>query len=217
MSPGGRRRSPGGPPRLLGLTGGIATGKSTAARCFAREGARIVDADRVAREVVAPGSPALQEIRRTFGPEVIRPDGTLDRPALARRVFGDRRARARLNAIVHPRVAQEVDRQIEAAFREDPDGLVVYDVPLLFEGGLEGRCDLVVVVYVPRDEQKRRLMARDGLSPEEADARLASQMDIEEKARRADVVLDNRGSVEDLHRQIRELLRRLRRSWETGA
>ncbi len=201
----------GRPIRLVGLTGGIASGKSTAARVFEALGARVIDADRVARRVVEPGRPALAEIRQAFGPGVIRPDGSLDREALGRIVFSDGGARKRLNAIVHPRVAEEVERELAEALRADPRAVVVYDVPLLFEGRMEDRFDLVVVVHVHRELQERRLRARDGLGPEEALARIRSQMDIDEKARRAHVVLDNRGEPADLEEQVRRLMERIRR------
>ncbi len=195
---------------LVGLTGGIATGKSTAAACFARAGARVIDADALARAVVAPGQPALREIRREFGDQVLRADGSLDRAALAARVFDDPAARQRLNRIVHPRVERQVARELERIRREEPDALVVYDVPLLYETGIEDRFDSVVVVAVPRAEQLRRLAARDGLGPEEGRARLAAQLPVEEKAARADVVLDNTGSIAALQDQVDALVRRLR-------
>ncbi len=198
------------PRPLIGLTGGIASGKSTAARFFAEEGARVIDADRVARAVVAPGTPALAELRAAFGAAILGPDGALDRPALGRLAFGDPAARARVNAIVHPRVAEAVARELAAARAAAPETLVVYDVPLLFEAGLADQVDLVVVVYLPRAEQSRRLQARDKLSAADAEARLAAQLDIEEKARRADLVLDNRGAPADLRRQVQMLVARLR-------
>lgn len=167
----------------------------------------MIDADRLARRVVEPGRPALAEIREAFGAGVLRPDGTLDREALAAVVFGDEAARSRLNAIVHPRVEEAADQEIRSA---GPADLVVYDVPLLFECAMEARFEAVVVVYVPRDEQLRRLRVRDGLSAEEAEARLNSQLDIEEKARRAQWILDNRGSREDLRRRVEEWIRRWR-------
>jgi dephospho-CoA kinase len=197
-------------PKLIGLTGGIATGKSTAARFFAEGGARVIDADQLARRVVEPGRPALGEIREAFGAGVLRSDGSLDREALAAVVFADAGARSRLNAIVHPRVAEEADRVIRDVREADPEALVVYDVPLLFECAMQGRFDAVVVVYVPRSEQLARLRVRDGLSREEAERRLGSQLDIEEKARRADWILDNCGSPEDLRRQVESLIRRWR-------
>jgi dephospho-CoA kinase len=196
--------------RLIGLTGGIATGKSTAARFFEEAGVPVVDADQLARRVVEPGRPALEEIRRAFGDGVVGPDGRLDRAALGALVFRDRAARSRLEAIVHPRVAEEAEGEVQRLLAEAPEGVVVYDVPLLYETGAAGRFDLVAVVYVPRAEQLRRLRQRDGLSREDAERRLASQLDIEEKARRADAVLDNRGSREELRAQVRELVRRVR-------
>ncbi len=199
------------PIRLVGLTGGIATGKSTAARRFARAGLAVIDADQVARDVVRPGAPALAEIAAAFGPGVIRPDGSLDRDRLGRIVFADPGARARLNAIVHPRVHEEVEQRIAEARRRDPDGVVVYDVPLLFETGSEDRFDLVVVVYAPRGTQEARLMARDGLDRAEARRRIGSQLDIEEKRRRAHVVLENTGTPADLEEQVDALVERIRR------
>jgi len=206
------RRHACGPIRLVGLTGGIATGKSTAARFFAEQGAIVVDGDSLARRVVEPGSPGLEEILSAFGDEVLRGNGSLDRGALAAIVFGDERARKRLNAIVHPRIAAEAEREVRSARARDPEAIVVYDVPLLFETGMEQQFDRIVVVYVPRVEQFRRLTARDGLSAAEAETRLRSQWDIEEKARRADEVLDNRGSVEDLRKQVVDLFQR----WNAG-
>jgi len=196
------------PVRLVGLTGGIATGKSTAARFFAEQGAVVIDADVLARRVVAPGSPCLAEIREAFGEGVLSPDGTLDREALGAIVFGDEGARARLNSIVHPRVGLEADREMRAARERDPEAVVIYDVPLLFESGMEDRFDRVVVVYIPRTEQLRRLRARDGLTVKEAEARLQSQWDIEDKARRADDILDNRGPLGTLRQQVVDLLER---------
>jgi dephospho-CoA kinase len=195
---------------LIGLTGGIATGKSTATRYFAAADVPVIDADFLARRVVEPGRPALQEIRQEYGEGVIRPDGSLDRDALAAQVFRDSRARARLNEIVHPRVEKEAQREIEKILDANPEALVVYDVPLLFEVGMAARFDLVALVYVPQPEQKRRLMLRDGLSCDQAQARIDSQMDIAEKARLADVVLDNQGSVETLRLQIESLTERIR-------
>ncbi len=195
--------------RLLGLTGGIGSGKSTAARFFREAGATVVDADILARRAVQPGQPALEEIRRAFGEAVTHADGTLDREALGRLVFSDAKARARLNDIVHPRVQAMAEREIAEALAASPDGLVVYDVPLLFETGADARVDLVAVVYAPAEVQERRLRRRDGIGSEAVRARLRSQDDIEEKARRADVLLDNRGTPEDLRRQVMDLVEQL--------
>jgi len=191
------------------LTGGIGSGKSTAARFFREAGATVIDADILARRAVQPGQPALEEIRQSFGEAVIRDDGTLDREMLGRLAFSDVEVRARLNAIVHPRVQAMAEREIAEALAASPDGLVVYDVPLLFETGAEARVDLVAVVYAPAEVQERRLRRRDGMDAEAIRARLRSQDDIEEKARRADVVLDNGGTPEDLRRQVMELVEQL--------
>lgn len=209
-------RTPNAPPiRVIGLTGGIATGKSTASRFFAEAGVPVVDADQLARQVVEPGQPAWEGIRREFGDAVLQSDGALDREALAEIVFRDPDARKRLNAIVHPRVAEEAARQVKRLLAADPEGIVVYDVPLLFETGSENRFELVAVVYAPRSEQIRRLRKRDGLTAEAAERRLDSQIDIEEKARRAQVVLDNRGSQEQLQAQVLELIRNVKKGSPT--
>ena len=196
--------------RYLGLTGGIASGKSTASRAFRDAGATVIDADRVAREVVALGTPGLEQLRQTFGPEILGPGGELDRAALGRLVFPDPKQRSRLEAIVHPLVAAAVAERRRELQALDPHRLVVYDVPLLYEAGMEGEFDWVVVVYVPRTVQVERLLARDGISSAEAAQRLAAQLDIEEKARRADEVLVNTGTPEQMRRQVASLVARLR-------
>ena len=195
--------------RYLGLTGGIASGKSTASQAFRDAGVAVIDADRVAREVVALGTPGLERLQQTFGPEILAPGGELDRAALGRLVFPDPRQRARLEAIVHPLVAAAVAEQRRELHTRDPHQLVVYDVPLLYEVGMEGEFGRVVVVYVPRAVQVQRLLARDGISTAEAAQRLAAQMDIEKKARRADEVLDNTGTPEQLRQQVAALVMRL--------
>jgi dephospho-CoA kinase len=175
--------------RLVGLTGGIATGKSTFAAALRALGVPVIDADQLARRVVEPGTPALAEIAAAF-PGVVGPDGRLDRKALGARVFGDEAARRRLEAITHPAIraatAAETAR-LAAAGHE----LVFYDTPLLYEAGLDQGMALVVVVWAPREAQLRRLAARDGLAPGEAEARLAAQWPIEKKAELADAVVEN--------------------------
>jgi dephospho-CoA kinase len=170
----------------------------------------VVDADALARDAVAPGSAALAEIAREFGPDLLAPDGTLDRKRMAALVFADAEARRRLEAITHPAVrramAEEVAR-LAAAGHE----LVFYDVPLLFEVGLDRALDSVVVVYAPPEAQRARLVARDGLSVAEADARLAAQLSIGEKAARADFVVDNAGAPAELGPKADRLLHDLRR------
>ena len=192
---------------ILGLTGGIASGKSTVARMLEARGFAGIDADALARVVVEPGQPALAEIAARFGPQVLRPDGTLDRPRLGAIVFADAAARAALNAITHPRIAELLlARLAEALAGPQP---VLLDHPLLYETGSQALCTQVAVVYVDRDTQIRRLMERNALSREEALDRIGSQMDLEEKVRRADHVLDNRGTLEQTQRQVDELCRKL--------
>ncbi len=178
--------------RLVGLTGGIATGKSTFARALAALGAPVIDADRIAREVVARGTPALSAIACAFGGEMIGPDGELDRKRMASQVFADPAARARLEAIVHPAVREAMRRET-ARLAAEGRPLAFYDVPLLYEVGMDRQVDAVAVVWAPRDAQLARLRARDGLSQVEAEARLAAQIPVDEKAARADFVVVNDG------------------------
>ena len=189
---------------LVGLTGGIGSGKSTVARRLALRGARVIDADQLAREIVEPGKPALLEIAATFGDEILNPSGELDRNKLGALVFSDPKARARLNAIVHPEVANLSALRIEQAMREGAP-VVVYDVPLLYENGLESRFPIVVVVSAPESVQEARIRARDGLSSEDARARMAAQMPLSQKTEKADFVVDNAGRLEDTERQVDEL------------
>lgn len=202
---------PEGPIRRVGLTGSIATGKSLAAAAFARLGVTVVDADVLARNVVEPGSAALREIGEAFGPSVLAEDGTLNRAALGAIVFADPEARRRLESMIHPRVATAAEAEMTAALDRDPDGFVVYDVPLLFETALEGRFDLVVVVSAGPEEQRRRLGRRDRLPPGEIERRIASQQPLADKERRAHVVIENLGDPEELERAVRALAASIRR------
>jgi dephospho-CoA kinase len=195
--------------RLVGLTGGIASGKSTFAAALREAGAPVVDADRLAREAVRRGSPALDAIVGAFGPDVLGADGELDRPRMAARVFGDPAARARLEAIVHPAVRRAVAAETARLAAEGHD-VAFYDVPLLFETGLDREVDCVVVVHAPREAQRERLAARDGLAPAEAEVRLAAQLPVEEKARRADILVTNEGDVAALRAKAGPLLGALR-------
>jgi dephospho-CoA kinase len=194
--------------RLVGLTGGIATGKSTFAAALRALGVPVLDADQLARRVVEPGSPVLATIAQLF-PGVTGPDGRLDRKALGARVFGDETARRRLEAVTHPAIraatAAETAR-LEAA----GEPLVFYDTPLLYEAGLDGGMALVVVVEAPRQAQLRRLAARDGLSPAEAEARLQAQWPIERKVALADVVVENGDETLPLGPKAARLLADLR-------
>jgi dephospho-CoA kinase len=195
--------------RVVGLTGGIASGKSTLAAEVRALGVPVVDADAVARQVVAPGTPALAEVAATFGPEVLGEGGALDRARLAALVFRDPEARRRLEAITHPAVRAATTAEL-ARLAAEGHALALYDVPLLYEVGLQATLDAVIVVWVPREVQFERLRARDGLAPEEAEARLAAQLPLDEKAERADVVVDNTSPREALPGKAERLVAALR-------
>lgn len=180
---------------LIGLTGGIASGKSTVARRLYEHGAIHIDADQLARKVVEPGTPALAAIVEEFGAGVLRPDGALDREKLGALVFGDDEARAKLNAIVHPAVRALSAKLFAKAEAEDPDAIVVYDVPLLVEANVDHRFDLIVVTDAPRRTQVKRLVEQRGFDPLQAEARVDAQTGREERLRIADVVIDTDGSL----------------------
>jgi dephospho-CoA kinase len=182
---------------LVGLSGGIGSGKSTVARSLAARGALVLDADVIAREVVEPGGPGFDAVVARFGPELVGGDGRLDRAALARIVFDDARARRDLNAIVHPLVAAETQRRAAAG---PPGSVVVMDVPLLVEAARTGY-DVVVIVEAPEDVRLERL-ARRGMDPDDARRRMAAQASDAERRAVADVVIDNSGSPDDLERQV---------------
>jgi dephospho-CoA kinase len=196
--------------RVVGLTGGIATGKSTFAAALRARGVPVVDADALARAAVAPGTEALAEIVRAFGPAVLGPDGALDRKRVGAIVFSDPDARRRLEAITHPAVRRAMLAETAALAAAGHD-LAFYDVPLLYEVGLDSSLELVVVVWAPREVQRARLVRRDGLSEAEADARLAAQLDVDEKAARADAVIENAGAPAELGPKADRLLADLRR------
>lgn len=180
---------------VVGLTGGIAAGKSTVARSFAALGVPIVDADKLARDAVAPGSEGLREIVSVFGPDVLLADGSLDRKALGARVFADSTLRARLNAITHPRIGQLGARQIAEHGKTTPP-YVIYEAPLIVENNLHRAMQALVVVSVDPVIQLARLLRRDGLTESEAQARIAAQMPLEKKLEVADFVIDNSGEPE---------------------
>lgn len=190
---------------LVGLTGGVATGKTTVAAMFRRYGAVIIDADALAREVVKPGKPAWREIVRAFGERVLNPDRTLSRQALGRIVFRNPTKLRRLERIIHPRVAREQARLTRQAVRTNPRAVVVYDVPLLFEAGLDTRVDKIIVVTTDRDRQIARLKQRNGLTRAEALRRIKSQMPLAHKRGRADYVLDGTLPRKTLARAVRRL------------
>lgn len=204
--------------RVIGLTGGIGTGKSTVARMLEELGAVVIDSDAIVRELQAAGAPMLREIAAAFGDALLRADGSLDRAALGELVFRDAGARARLEAIVHPAVGRESARRLRDAVAAGAP-LVVVDIPLLFEtrrSGTPSRANLgveaVVVVYAPRGQQIERQLARSGYDRAEAERRADAQISIEEKRARADYVIDNSGSLADTERQVHALYDRFVRS-----
>ncbi|MBL8037492.1 dephospho-CoA kinase [Nitrospira sp. CMX1] len=175
---------------LIGLTGGVATGKSTVAKMFKECGAIVIDADALAREVVRPGKPAWREIRRRFGQSILNADRTINRQALGSLVFRHPMQRRVLERIVHPRVAREQIKLTREAARKDRHAVVIYDVPLLFEAGIDKRVEKTIVVTVDQNTQIARLKKRNGLTRAEALRRIRSQMPLTQKIRRADMIID---------------------------
>jgi dephospho-CoA kinase len=196
---------------LVGLTGGIATGKSTVSRLFVECGARLIDADVLAREVVTPRQPALQKIAAAFGREMLRSDGTLDRDRLAKVVFGDPKQLEKLNAIVHPYVAVAQEQRSREIAGKDPHAVVVYDAALLIEAGAHKRMGKIIVVTADEQTQLARLKARDHLSMEEAKRRVAAQMPLAEKVKAADYVIDGTLPLEQLRKEVRRIHDELKR------
>ncbi len=187
---------------LVGLTGGIASGKSTVSAMLAERGAEVIDADHIARQVVMPGMPAWCKIREHFGPGVLHPDGHIDRQALADIVFADKSKLALLNEITHPAIFARIADRLEGL--HDQDVVVVLDAALLLEAGLAQGVDVVIVIHSPREIQVERLAAR-GVGERDANNRIAAQLPPEKRLVRADIVIDNTGSLEDLGRRVDEV------------
>lgn len=198
---------------IVGLTGGIASGKSEAARHLSALGACCVDADAISHALTAPGGALLGVIRETFGDEVFLPDGTLNRRALGEVVFNDPAKRLILHSITHPAIQKAIMDDIERAVAEG-ENLVFINVPLLFETGMDALCDETWLISLDRATQAERLMARDGMTREQAEVRIDSQMPLEEKERRATVVIDNRRSVEKLNSEVGSLYQALKKRIE---
>jgi dephospho-CoA kinase len=195
----------------VGLTGGIAVGKSTVMRTFAELGAVCFDADAIARSVVEPGRPALAAVVRAFGPSVLADDGTLDRAALGEIVFANPERRRELEAILHPPIIAEQDRLIDEVRATSPGAIVIVDAALMIESGGYRRFDQLVVVHCAPEVQRQRLMARNGIAPEEADRRIAAQMPQDEKLKYATLAIDTGGTLDDTRQRTeaawRELVR----------
>lgn len=192
---------------ILGVTGNIASGKSSVCRELARRGAVVVDADQLAREVVAPGGPVLEQLVSAFGDDILTTDGHLDRDYLGALIFADSAARERLNAITHPAIAALAEKRLREL--SDSATLIVYEAPLLYEAGAEARVDKVLVVKIDPAEQLARLMARDDLDRDSAQRRIATQMPQQDKIDRADFVIDNSGPPQKTSEQLDALWHRL--------
>jgi dephospho-CoA kinase len=192
---------------LVGLTGGIGTGKSTVARLLRARGAVVVDADELARRALDPGTPGRDRVAEQWGDGVLLADGSVDREALASRVFDDAEARRTLESIVHPEVMRLIREEV--ARHRGTDDVVVLDVPLLFETGMDGVCDVTVVVAATEEEQVTRLTSDRGMAEEQVRARIAAQMPLERKEARADVVVRNDGSPDELAGRVETLWREL--------
>ena len=194
----------------VGLTGGIGSGKSAVSERLAAHGAVVIDADKAARAVVEPGTPGLAQIAETFGPGVLREDGSLDRPKLAEIVFADETARSKLNTIVHPLVHDYMRAAEQSAVEAaGENAVIIHDVPLLAEGGRGSEFDLVIVIDVPPDIQVERLAAR-GMPEEQARARMAAQATREQRLAVADIVIDNSGTLANLDRRVADVWTDLR-------
>jgi len=196
---------------IVGLTGGVASGKTAISQVLKGEGAYIIDADQVARELVQPNRPAWNELIRAFGKEILQEDGSIHRKKLADKVFADPKKRKRLNQILHPRIKEEMDRRTKEIGQKDPEAIVVIDAPLIVELGDQRDLDKLIVVASTQTQQIERLKERDGISPEEALRILSAQMPVEEKVKWADYVIRNEGSIEEAKKRGKEVFKKLRK------
>lgn len=200
----------GGHPFVLGVTGGIACGKTTVVKMLEERGAEVIDFDLIAREIVEPGKPAWRDIVGCFGEGILRADGSLDRERLSDLIFRDPERRRELEGFTHPRIDAEFVRRVRDIGRRDPDAVIQADIPLLIEIGLQRLFHRILVVYVPREVQIERLVLRDGISREKAEDILRAQMPIDEKTSHADFVIHNEGSLAETERQVEELWKNLK-------
>ena len=200
----------------VGLTGGIACGKSTVAKMFVKNGAHLIDFDGLAHEVQEPGKPAWKEVVNHFGEGILQPDKKIDRVKLGNIVFADKEKLSKLNNIVHPLVYQEWQLRLEKIGKKEKHAIILSDIPLLFEGNMQHLFDLTILVLIAPEEQISRLIMRKGVIKEEAEKRLKSQMPISEKISLADIVIDNEGSISETEKRVgqvwKELLRREKNS-----
>jgi len=196
---------------IVGLTGGAASGKTAVSQVLKEEGAYIIDADRIARELVQPHKPAWNELIRVFGKEILQEDGSLHRKKLADKVFADPKQRKLLNQILHPRIKEEMDRRTKEIGQKDPEAIVVIDAPLLVELGNHHEVDKLIVVTSTQMQQIERLKDRDGANPEEALRIVSSQMALEEKVKFEDFVIRNEGFLEETKKMAREVFQELKK------
>ncbi len=196
---------------LLGVTGGIATGKSTVARMLQELGAPTIDFDHLSRVVVEPGKPAWKEVVDDFGREILLPDQTLNRRMIRTLVFSDAQKRKKLEEILHPKIYKEYQTQLPTLMTHHPNGIIQVVVPLLFEAKLQSGFDQTLLVYAPEEMQIQRLMARDQTSRPQALQIIRTQMPIEEKRRYADFIIDNSGPPEETRRQVQEVWEKLKK------
>ena len=200
---------------IIGLTGGIASGKSTVAKMLGEKGAHLIDADVLAREAVKPDQPAWREIVNWLGEDILLPDRSIDRIKLGSLVFNDHQKLKRLNQIVHPWVGARFFALSEEIRLADPEAVLVYDVPLLIEGGMQETVDHILLVYVPREVQIERMRQRDNLTGEDINRRLQAQMPMEEKKKYAHTVIDNSGSLDDTAHQVDQFWEEINRYKQT--
>ena len=190
---------------VIGLTGGMASGKTSVARMLAKLGAHVIDADVIAKKLVTPGQPALRLLAEIFGPGIIQPDGNLNRGALAAIVFNDHEKLEKLNAVLHPLVIQKTMEKLRIFKETQPESVIIIDAPLLLEAGMTKLVDEVWVVIAGEEEQIKRAVLRENLSREEAKKRLAAQMPLKEKLKYANKVIDNSGSISSTAGQVKTL------------
>jgi len=194
---------------LIGLTGGIGSGKSIVAGMFKSLGAYIIDADQISRELMTPGSETYKKVVNTFGQEILKDDQGIDRKKLGDIVFGDPEEIARLNECTHPAIFREVDREIDEIRQKNPDGIIIIDAALLIETAAHERFDKLIVVYADEETQLKRLKERDGFPEEEAQKRISSQMPLKDKIKYADYVIDNDEGLENTQKQVEEIYKKL--------
>jgi dephospho-CoA kinase len=196
---------------IVGLTGGVASGKTTVSQVLKEQGAYIIDADQMARELVRPHAPAWKQLVKAFGKDILREDGSIHRKRLADKVFADPRQRKLLNQILHPRIKKEIERRAKEIGQKDPDAVVVIDAPLLVELGDHRKMDKLIVVTSTQTQQIERLQRRDGIGPEEALRIFSSQMPIKDKVKWADFVIRNEGSIQKTREKAKEVYQELKK------